>query len=81
MTKLRVWYTILGTDTYNQSVSTPEEAKLVIDSIANFVNNKVAEGVFPDHCSSAGLEYFDEEEQDWLEWYDDDGLDLNEHFE
>lgn len=81
MTKLRVWYTILGTDTYNQSVSTPEEAKLVIDSIANFVNSKVAEGVFPDHCSSAGLEYFDEEEQDWLEWYDDDGLDLNEHFE
>ena len=25
--------------------------------------------------------YFDEEEQEWCEWYDDNGLDIKEHFE
>lgn len=81
MEKLRVWYTILGTKTYYQEVKTPEEAKLVIDSIACFLNTKVEEDVFPDHCSEAGLEYFDEEEQWWLEWYSDDGQDINEYGE
>lgn len=79
--KLRVWYGILGTETYYQEVKTPEEAKLVIDSIARFLNAKVEEGVFEDHCSAAGLEVYDNDEQDWVEWYDEDGLDLDEHFE
>lgn len=79
--KLRVWYTILGTETYYQEVKTPEEAKLVIDSIARFLNTKVKEGVFSDHSSAAGLEEWSEEMDEWQEWYDDDGLDLDEHFE
>ena len=79
--KLRIWYTILGTETYYQEVKTPEEAKLVIDSIARFLNTKVEEGVFEDHCSAAGLEVYDNDEKDWVEWYDEDGLDLDEHFE
>ena len=81
MEKLRIYYIILGTKTYYKEVSSPEEAKIMIDAIADFVNTKVCEGVFPDHCSVAGLEYFDEEEQDWLTWYDDEGLDFKEHFE
>lgn len=81
MKKLRVWYTILGTDPYYQEVKTPEEAKLVIDSIARFLNTKIAEGVFSDHCSTAGLEEWDEEERGWFEWYDENGLCLDEHFE
>ena len=79
--KLRIYYTILGTETYYQEVKTPEEAKLVIDSIARFLNTKVEEGVFEDHCSAAGLEEWVEEEDEWVEWYDEDGLDLDEHFE
>ena len=81
MKKLRVYYQILGTETYYKDVSSPEEAKTVIDAIASFVNAKVDEGVFPDHCSAAGLEVWDEDEQDWVTWYDEDGLDLDEHFE
>lgn len=79
--KLRVYYHILGTETYYQSVKTAEEAKLVIDSIANFVNMKVNEGVFPDHCSTAGLEEYDEDDGEWYDWYDDDGYDFDQHFE
>ena len=81
MEKLRVYYQILGTETYYKEVKSPEEAKIVIDAISSFVNAKVDEGVFPDHCSTAGLEVSDEDEQDWLTWYDEDGLDFDEHFE
>ena len=45
----------------------------IIDSIADFVNQKVDEGAFPDHCSTAGLEEWDEEEHEWMTWYDEDG--------
>ena len=81
MEKLRIYYQILGTETYYKEVSSPEEAKTMIDAIADFINFKVNEGVFPDHCSTAGLEVWDEDEQDWVTWYDEEGLDFDEHFE
>ena len=81
MGKLRIYYQILGTKPFHKEVSSPEEAKAVIDGIADFVNQKVDERVFPNHCSAAGLEYWDEEEQEWLTWYDDEGYDFFKHFE
>lgn len=81
MSKMRIYFNILGTKLYHKEVSSPEEAKTIIDAIADFVNAKVEEGVFPDHCSTAGLEEYSEEEKDWVAWYDEDGLDFNEHFE
>lgn len=81
MKKLRVYYIILGSKPYYKDVSSPEEAKTIIDAISDFLNVKVYEGVFPDHCSTAGLEVWDEEENDWVTWYDEDGLDLDQHFE
>lgn len=80
ISKLRVYYYILGTETYYQTVSSVEEAKLVIDSISHFVNMKVNEGAFPDHCSIAGLEEYDEDDNEWYDWYDEDGRDFDEHF-
>ena len=64
MNKLRMYYHILGTEVYYKEVTSPEEAKTMIDAIADFINTKIYEGVFPDHCSTAGLEYFDEEEEE-----------------
>ena len=80
MQKLRMYFHILRTKPYYKEVSSAEEAKTMIDAIAGFVNAKVDEGVFPDHCSTAGLEEYDEEEKDWVTWYDEDGLDFDEHF-
>jgi hypothetical protein len=77
---LRIYYHILGTETYYQPVSSVEEAKLVIDSISQFVHMKVNEGVFPDHCSIAGLEEYDEDDNEWYDWYDEDGNDFDDHF-
>lgn len=79
MSKLRMYYHILGTEPYRKEVSTAEEAKIMIDAISDFINTKVNEGVFPDHCSTAGLEEYDEEEQEWLSWYDEDGLDFDDY--
>ena len=81
MEKLRIYYVILGAETYYKEVSSPEEAKIIIDSIADYLNFAVDNCIFPDHCSSAGLEYYDEEEKEWLTWYDDEGRDFREHFE
>ena len=81
MNKLRIYYHILGTEIYYEEVSSVEEAKAKIDSIAKFVNSKVDENVFPDHCSTAGLEEYDEEDNEWYTWYDEDGNDFNEHFD
>ena len=78
--KLRIYFLILGTKPFYKSVKSPKEAKLIIDAIADFINFKVDEGFICDHCNTAGLEYFDEEENEWLTWYDEDGNDLDEHF-
>lgn len=80
MKKLRMYFIILRTKPYYKEVKSPKEAKIMIDAIADFVNTKVNEGVFPDHCSTAGLEEYDEEEKEWLTWYDKNGLDFDEHF-
>ena len=78
--KLRIYYCIVGTETYYEEVSSVEEAKAKIDSISRFVNAKVEEEVFPDHCSVAGLEEYDENDNEWYDWYDEDGNDFDEHF-
>jgi len=79
-TGLRVYFHILGTEPWTKEVSSPEEAKSIIDAIANFVNFQVDNHVFPDHCSSAGLEMWDEDSEEWVEWEDEEGLDFEEHF-
>lgn len=79
--QLRVSYLVLGAPAYYQSVKSPEEARLAINSIAGFMNQMVENGTFPDHCSTASLEYFDKDEEDWLEWEDEYGYTLDEHFE
>ena len=74
MKKLRMYFLILGTKPYRKEVSSAEEARIMIDAISSFVNAKVDEGVFPDHCSTAGLEEYDEEEKDWVTWYDENEI-------
>lgn len=80
MTKLRMYFYILGTKPYYKEVSSVEEAKTKIDAIADFINSKVDEGVFPDHCNTAGLEEYDENKKEWVTWYDENGLDFDGHF-
>ncbi len=82
--KLRMYFTVYFEEhcTYYREVSSPEEAWKAIDAIAEFMNFSVSSGVIPDHMSFAGLEVFDEEEHDWVDWYDPEtGLDFDEYLE
>ena len=51
--KLRVAFYILGAEPFYQSVETPEEANIAINSIANFALFAVDNGLMPDHCNFA----------------------------
>ena len=80
--KLKVAFTIVEADvTFEKEVSSVEEAKTVIDTIADFVNFSVEKGLMPDHCNCAELLEYDEERQEYMTWLDEDGNDIDEHFD
>lgn len=81
MNKLRIYFRILGFESFTKEVSSPEEAYSAINFIADFINFYISKGALPDHCNVAGLEEWDDEVGDWIDWYDDYGLDLFEHME
>lgn len=76
--KLRVAFYILGAEPFYQSVETPEEANIAINSISNFVLFAVDIGFAPDHYNCADLEEYDEEDGEWYTWHDEDGYDIKE---
>ena len=79
MSKLRVGFYIMGVEPYYQDVKTSEEAKIVINSISNFVNFAVDTiDIMPDHCNFADLEEYDEELNEWCTWHNEYGYDINE---
>lgn len=62
-------------------VASIEEAWKIMNTLWDYDLFQFENKVKPDYCNITGLEYFDEEEQDWLEWYDEDGYDIRTHFE
>jgi hypothetical protein len=60
-----------------------EEAKKIMDVLANYDLFQYENRIKSDYCNSTILEYWDEEEQDWLSWSDEEtGIDnLAEYFE
>ena len=76
MPKMRMGFYIIGTKPYYKEVPSVEVAKTIADAIADFVNAKVEEGAFPDHCSTVDLEVYSEEEKEWVPWFDENGLDF-----
>lgn len=79
MAKMRICFYIVGTKPYYKEVSSVEMAKNMVDAIADFVNTKVDEGIFPDHCSTCNLEEYDEEENEWVPWCSENGLYFDEY--
>lgn len=64
-------------------VLTLEEAKKVCDILANYDLFQYKNKIKPDYANMTVLEYWDEEEQDWLGWFDEEtGIDdLDEYLE
>lgn len=81
--KYRVWHNcqVGRVNRFFVEVKSIEEAWLVLNVLWEYDIFQYANLIKGDYASTSGLEYFDECEKDWCEWYDDDGLDITEHFE
>lgn len=81
--KLRVWHNcqVGAVKNFYVSVDNIEEAWRILNTLWDYDIFQYENRIKPDYCSVSGLEYFDEEEQEWCEWYDDDGYDIKEHFD
>jgi len=71
--KLRVWWNpqLGSSHTFYIPVSTPEEGYKIMNTLAYydcFLENNNVRG---DYANAGGLQYFDFEEDDWLDWYYD----------
>ena len=62
-------------------VESIEEAWKILNTLWDYDIFQFENNVKPDFCNTSGLEYFDEKEQNWCEWFDDDGNDIKQHFE
>lgn len=80
--KLRVWHIPqIPTKAFHVNVSSVDEAWKIIKTLWDYDLFQFENNVKPDYCNISGLEYFNEEEKDWLEWEDEDGRNIKEHFQ
>lgn len=80
--KLRVWHIPqVPMKAFRVEVSNIDEAWKILNTLWDYDLFQYKNRVKPDYCNASGLEYFDEEENTWYEWYDDDGYDIKRHFE
>lgn len=72
--KLRVWWVPqIPMEAFYIPVESPEEGKNVMDLLAAYDCFQYNHNVKPDYCNNGGLQYFNEEDNEWEDWYYDDG--------
>ena len=83
MKKLRVsHFPQIPCKPFTVDVESPQEAKKIMDILADYDQFQLDNRIKPDYANMSVFEYWDEEEQDWLNWYDEDtGLELDEYLE
>jgi len=81
--KLRVWWIPhVPMKSFYVPVNSVEEARLILDTLAKYDMFEFENNVKPDYCNAGGLSCWDEEEKEWLDWYDEEtGADFNEYCE
>jgi hypothetical protein len=53
-------------------VNSIEEAKKIFDVLAEYDMFQYLHNIKPDYSNMTILEYWDEDEQEWLEWHDEE---------
>lgn len=83
--KLRVWWNpqVGSNCTFYIPVKSVEEAKKFLDVLAAYDQFQYQNKIKPDFCNIGGLQMWDEEENDWVEWNDSEGIcdDVDEYCE
>lgn len=87
MSKLRVWWMPqvgIG-QTFYIPVETIEGGKKIMDILAAYDLFQLQNNVKPDYVNAGGLEMWDEEEKEWIDWCieteDDFFEDIDEYYE
>lgn len=79
MRKLRVWHVPqVPMKAFHVYVETQDEAEKVLNILADYDLFQFKNRVKPDYFNAQGLEEYDEQEKEWFEWYNEEGLDIKE---
>jgi len=78
-TKLRVWWIpqVPMKKAFYVGVKNPFEAKKILDVLGKYDLFQLENNIKPDFSNAGGLEAFDESENDWFEWEDKDGNNID----
>lgn len=73
---LKVWWVpqIPG-KSFEVYVNSVVEAKLLMNTLANYDQFQLDNNIKPDYCNAGGLQIL--EEDGWFDWYSDDGEDID----
>lgn len=72
--KLRVWWVPqVPMQSFYIPVESPEEGKKIMDVLAAYDCFQYNHNVKPDYCNMGGLQYYNEEDGEWEDWYFEDG--------
>ena len=71
MSKLRVWWIpqVGVSETFYVPVESPEEGKKVMDMLAAYDLFQFQERIKSAFANTGGLQMFDEDENEWIDWY------------
>jgi len=74
---LRIWWVpqVPG-KAFIKRVASPEEAAMLLDTLAAYDAFQLVHNIKPDYCNSGGLSVFDGGE--WFDWTDEDGNEFEE---
>ena len=73
--KMRVWWIsqVGANATFYVPVESVVEAKKVMDMLAAYDCFQYNYKIKPDYCNTGGLQVWNEEDQEWEDWFYDDG--------
>lgn len=82
-TRFRVyWIPQVPMKPYYVEVDSPEEAALLLITLADYDKFQYENKIKPDYCNTGGLQIWDADEKEWLDWTDDDtGDDIRTYME
>ena len=70
---LRVWWVPqVPMDAFYKEVSSVEEGALLIETLALYDLFQYENKIKPDYCNVGGLQEWDEEDREWIDWYDNE---------
>jgi len=79
--KLRVWWIPrIPMKAFYVNVKSIEEAFLITETLAAYDKFQFDNNVKGDYCNVGGLQYWDDDENKWLDWHDEEeGLEYDEY--